>query len=348
MKKIVLYGQLCLFLLMCRHAYVAKADADPIDELLKQKATANPEKIKYVEELIKSHSTHPRILELRYFRTGQLMGSSQEPEHFHSVIGELDQLVDDAGKGIQLSFDCKVRIAEILYHCLHDKEAAYQQYKSLEHHPVLSPNNIQSDYHRVYIYRWIAGSASAISVPKLDEVEKYTRLVMAYPYLGMEDREMYRKFYKLYEEAGRLFIATFDRYPEKLLNLEIYPSHPELWKYRKEAIEQTIDLEGLRKEILSLEYLESALKDANEARHRQNAAKPHTSPIDTTKKTDGLLTTIEGKPLAQHRSPTPPTLSCSSTHLTMWIVGGIIALAITVIIVFLIRTKLRYVDPGKQ
>ena len=53
-----------------------------------------------------------------------------------------------------------------------------------------------------------------------------------------------KKFYELYEDAGRLFIVAFDGNPEKLMSLEIYPSHPKLWEYRKRAIEEGFDLEG--------------------------------------------------------------------------------------------------------
>lgn len=333
------YSQICFFF-VCFHTYVGIADADLIDDILKQKPTANQEKIEYVKQLINDNSTHPRILELRFFRTGQLMGSSQEPDHFHSVISELEQLAEDAGKGTQLNFDCEMRIAEIFFHCLDDQKAAYLKFKSLEYHPTLTGNELQIDYQRVKLYRWIAESAVSVDVRKLDEVEKYTRLVMAYPHLGMEDRKMYRKFYELYEDAGLIFISAFSRDLEKLTGLEIFPSHPRLWKYRKEAIERTIDFEGINKAILDPEHLDDLLKDTNENVTVQKSTKLPVSKVRTTEEIEGQEHAIENNSSAQN-TLSPALTSKPNVRLTMWIVGGIIVSTLTTFSFFLIKARKR-------
>lgn len=102
------------------------ADTDPVDDILGTKPTATPTMIDHVADLIKTHATHPRILELRYYRTGQLIGSSQEPAHFRALIDELDQLAQDRGIKSELAFRCKSRIGSIHYHCLRDKQASYK------------------------------------------------------------------------------------------------------------------------------------------------------------------------------------------------------------------------------
>ncbi|NLE56907.1 MAG: hypothetical protein GX616_00990, partial [Planctomycetes bacterium] len=80
----------------------------------------------------------------------------------------------------------------------------------------------------------------AFSLKKWDVLEKYSRLVMAYPYLGMEDRVMYAKFYELYNEAGRLFLMAFERDPKKLMSVDIYPSQGDLVRMQANFITRVV------------------------------------------------------------------------------------------------------------
>ena len=70
---------LSLSFIICSLPCVSFGDSDPVDDILGTKPKDRPEALKYVSDLIKTHGTHPRILELRYYRTGQLMGGSSRP-----------------------------------------------------------------------------------------------------------------------------------------------------------------------------------------------------------------------------------------------------------------------------
>ena len=222
-------------------AYGATTAGDPVDEVLKQRPTANPSRIQHVKQLIAESQGHPRILELRLFHTGQLMGVSRDPQHFRSLIEQLRKLAGDAGDRTRLAFTAQIRIGTIYQHCLKDSPAAYAHYKTMEKHPSLAGKELETDYRRMSLYVRIAQAALGHPVRKFDEVEKYTRLVMAYPHLGMTDRKMYRKFYELYEEAGRLYLTAFGQDPDKLCSIEVYPSHPRLFRWREEALTKALE-----------------------------------------------------------------------------------------------------------
>ncbi len=225
-----LLGLLC----MGGFAGYAGTTADPIDEILSTRPTGDTSTVEHVRKLIIANPNHPRILELRLFHTGQLMGTSQDPKHFRWLIEELKKLAEDAKRAPILAFRAQVRIGDIYHDCLRGKEAAYRQFASLENHPSLAGRDLETDLRRVTLYVRIAGSALAVG--ERNEVERCTRLAMDYPHLGMEDRVMYRRFYELYEEAGRLYLTQFDRDLVKLLSVEFYPSHPRLVEWRNEAI----------------------------------------------------------------------------------------------------------------
>lgn len=237
---------------------VCEADTDPVEDVLATRPTADAKSIEHVSGLIKTHGTHPKILELRYYRTGQLMGTSQDPAHFRSIIEEVEQLARDAGAGCELAFRCKARIGEIYFHCLKDKQAAYTEYEGLEEHSSLAGHALDTDCRRTTLYVHIAESAFALK--KWQEVEKYTRLVMAYPYLGMEDRVMYQRFYDLYGRAGNLFVGAFADNPVKLRSVEIYPSHPELYRLRGRLLAREIGAEEAMRQLLSPEGVGRALE----------------------------------------------------------------------------------------
>ena len=220
----------------------AAGDTDPVDEVLKQKPRNmdKPEKIEYVRQLISNNSSHPRILELRFFAARQLMG--EKHADFRSIINKIEQIAKEAGEEADLNFECRIRIGRIHFHILKDPKAAYQNYKSLEHHPtLLKKNDLQTDYKRVNLYKLIAEAAAPNEVNDKDEVEKYCRLVMAYPHLGMEDRKMYAKFYSLYDEAACIFVAKFSHNIEKLQSIEIFPSHPTPRRWRRDAIKSMLN-----------------------------------------------------------------------------------------------------------
>ncbi|NLE56906.1 MAG: hypothetical protein GX616_00985 [Planctomycetes bacterium] len=123
-------------------------DSDAVDDVLKERPTVDPEMIERVDNLIKTNGDHPRILELRYFRTGQLMGTSQDPAHFQSLIADLNQLASDAGADSVMAFNCKSRIGKICYHCLHNPSEAYPVYKSIERHASLNGHDLETDFRR--------------------------------------------------------------------------------------------------------------------------------------------------------------------------------------------------------
>lgn len=213
-------------------------DSDAVDDVLKERPTVDPEMIERVDNLIKTNGDHPRILELRYFRTGQLMGTSQDPAHFQSLIADLNQLASDAGADSVMAFNCKSRIGKICYHCLHDPSEAYPVYKSIEKHASLNGHDLETDFRRTELYVRLA--QCAFSLKEWDMLEKYSRLVMAYPYLGMEDRVMYAKFYELYNEAGRLFLMAFECDPKKLMSVDIYPSQGDLVRMQANFIARVV------------------------------------------------------------------------------------------------------------
>jgi hypothetical protein len=249
---------LLLFCFFLAHSPVCRADSDdPVEKILAIRPTGNPETIEYVKELIKNNKDHPKILELRFYRTGQLTGNATQAG-FHSIISDLNQLADDAGSATELNFRCRSRIGEIYFHCLRDKPAAYAEYKGLESHPSLAGHALATDYRRTELCLRIA--ESALATHKWDELEAYTRLVMAYPYLGMEDRVLYQKFYDLYDQAGRLFVAGFAGDPDKLRSIEIYPSHPELNQERHELLVRSLGLDDPTPQLLSPEEMDKSLK----------------------------------------------------------------------------------------
>ena len=332
--------QALILLLACLilfHPAVCKADTDPVEEILATRPTADPKAIEYVAELIKTHSTHPKILELRYYRTGQLMGSSQDPDHFRSIIEDLEQLAHDAGIESELAFRCKARSGEIYYHCLRDKQAAYMEYKSIEEHPSLAGHALDTDRRRVELYVHIAESAFATK--KRQEVENYTRIVMAYPYLGMEDRVMYQRFYDLYDRAGRLFIMAFSDNYAKLISVEIYPSHPELYKLRAQLIARDIGAEEVMRQLLSPEEVEKSVEPIQADMDRDNTGKVDTSGTPAVTQaassrphSDGANEGIAGN-VGDHESS---ILAKNAS----WIIGfGIIAVVGVITMVYIVRRR---------
>ncbi len=86
---------------------------------------------------------------------------------------------------------------------------------------------------------------------------------------------MYRRFYTLYGNAGRLFVGAFSDNPSTLLSIEIYPSHPDLYKTRQRLVAQELGADEALKELLSPEQLSEALEQSRTytfARTTQSAA----------------------------------------------------------------------------
>lgn len=334
MRALPICLSLWCLLVLCGPARPEAANTDPIDKILLEKPTADSDRIESVRRLIEQNPRHPRILELRYFRTGQLMGSSQDPQHFRALIQELEGLAEDAGRGSQMDLDCRLRIGEVLFHCLRDKQAAYDHYKSLEQHPALGGNTLASDYQRVDLYCRIAAAALAFPVRQVDEVEKYTRLVMAYPYLGMEDRRMYRKFFDLYEEAGRLFITAFDRDAEKLLALEIYPSHEQLWKYRKTAVEAIMsDLDGALESVFQSVSMEAVSQSSGPKKDALPVSVPGGPPADPNAGTAPRLGSVPD------RSPAPGAFAASRAPARLALGGSVFLLVAGVLLILALNRR---------
>ena len=223
-------------------------EQDLVNTVLKQGNISDPHNIEYVRTLVEANPMHPRILELRLYYLSQLMGTDDSTQ-LHSVIRQLRQLADDAGQQNVINFDCQMRIGLILEHLLRDTESAYKHYRNLETHPLLNGNDIESDHRKVDLCCHIAQLARLPEIHQYDEAERYARLVMAYPYLGMEDREMYQRFYTSYDQAGAILLFLFRDDPQKLADIEIYPSHPLLYARRRELIERSLGVDQLTDDI---------------------------------------------------------------------------------------------------
>jgi hypothetical protein len=138
----------------------------------------------------------------------------------------------------EVNYAAKHDVGYLLYNYLKDYNAAAIHYKGLEAHPWLAGNDLQADYRRVELYTRIA--ESALACKRMDDVRTYAKMVLAYPYLGMEDRKMYREFYRLYQEAANIFLVAYEKDAKELIGQEIYPSHEDLYKARKRLIGEAL------------------------------------------------------------------------------------------------------------
>lgn len=230
-----------LTFLMSSPLYSADGE-DPVEAAIARLygSPATPETLVELDELIAKYASQPNILKLKVYRARKLKGISKEEEQIRYAISEYEKISQEAGPGSEIDYICLTDIGYLLQHYLDDKEAAYQHFKKMENHPVLSGSDLQSQYRKVEVYTRIV--ENAYGARKSDEIDKYAKLVMAYPHLGMKDREMYLKFYDLYDTAAKFYIMNFRDDIGKLTEIEIYPSHPDRWKERQSAIDNLLGL----------------------------------------------------------------------------------------------------------
>jgi hypothetical protein len=216
------------------------AFADDVSDFLAKPRAPEPSWFNEANRLIERHPGHADILTLRLAYLGQKLGTSTKREHLDSMINDLDALDKEglaAGKPA-VSFDALVLKGNIQYNSLSDYAAAYKTYKSLEHHDRLKQDDAGLDYSRTSLFLQIAQAAQAAG--NSAEAEKYSRLVMAYPHLGMDDRVAYQKFYDLYEAAGVVYLNAVANDYKKLVDVDIYPSHPRLVNARSQLTKKWV------------------------------------------------------------------------------------------------------------
>ena len=219
-----------------RAAAVLKIIGKPVEEMIEEAKTtsASSEQVTKMDRIIAQYPGYPALPTLRLYRLRALKGLSSEAGHIRSAIKEYEQFEKDSNVDQEISYAAKHDVGYLLYTYLKDPNAAYKHYKEMEIHPWLDGTGLQYDYRKVELYTRIA--ESALWCRKLDEVDKYARLVLAYPHLGMADRKMYREFDKLYDEAANIFLLGCRHDAKKLLSVEIYPSHEALYKERQRLI----------------------------------------------------------------------------------------------------------------
>lgn len=224
----------------------APCSADPIDDVLSGPPYDTPELVATVQELIRENPQDPRIFQLRLLSAIQRRGRASTDEEYREVIEYLHALADDAPSATQVRYRAQVLAGDVYLHNLRAWESAYEAYLLAED---LIPKkgrgdvDLERDYQRVTLYLKLAQSGHLAGKPAA--VDKYARLVMAYPYLGMDDREMYRKFYELYGDAAQTFLSQFSRDEIKLLSIEIYPSHPRVYRKWRRMIADQIGADEL-------------------------------------------------------------------------------------------------------
>ena len=235
----MLTAVLLAYLPMFIYAQANEAGEDPVERAIAKRKTesATTETLSEVDAIIKANPNHPKILQLRFWRIRAMKGISRKEDNIREAISEYKNLLKEVGPDTELGYDCLKDIGSLLFNYLQASEEAYCHYKSMENHPLLSGDDLQSQYRKIQLYRFIAWSAQGAR--RTDEAEKYALLVMAYPYLGMKDRDMYRKFYQLYREAGNTLLTIYCNDKDKLKSIEIYPSQQWLYKRRQELLNGT-------------------------------------------------------------------------------------------------------------
>ena len=271
---------------------------DPVTLVIKKaRSSASPELLDEIARVIASNRGHPDLPALRLVQVRQLKGLSSKKEDIPAIIRQYEALEREVGKNTEIGYTCQTDAGYLLYHYLHDYEAAFRHYKSMEDHPLLHGDDLQSEYRLMDICTRIAQSAQSCQ-NKPDEVEKYAKRVLSLSdhYLGMGDREMYQKFYDLYEDAGRAFLLEFAGKPEILRSVEIYPSHPYLYRSQREYL-------GMPAEERVREGPVQRAPPAAEASQRLSPLPPEVAPAaapagEQRKKTVfGVVKDAKGQPL---------------------------------------------------
>ena len=220
---------------LCFMTVVSSGRADELGEFLKESPIPERSWLNAAQDVIERNQADPRVLRLRLRYIGQTLGLSRESSHFNAVIGQLEVLIRDAGtQNSDIAFEAAMLKGLILCDCLNDRRSGYNLYKTLESHPHLVGRDLATDYDRTALCLRIA--EVALSMRELNEAEMYSRLVMAYPHLGMEDRIAYARFYALYEAAGSVLLSAVSADLPKLSAIEIFPSHPRLMALRTKLL----------------------------------------------------------------------------------------------------------------
>ena len=206
--------------------------ADAVKDILSTPPYADVEKIKQVESILSDNPAHPLRNQLLLYQQRQFAGASAKSEtKLRRVIRDLQKLGTQTKESDpDSSYAAFVFAGELLHHRVKDYKGAYEAYKTLAGQ-LDGEDGLELDYKKVSVYTSMTEAAHLFG--HLNEVEKYAKLVMAYPHLGMEDREYYRKFSKLYARAGGTYVTAFSDDFKKLSQVDIYPGHRDLYEFHQ-------------------------------------------------------------------------------------------------------------------
>lgn len=230
-----------------------------------KRTSATPELIQEMDRVIAANQGHPDILSLRLWRLRAQKGLSSGDDDIRSLIEQYGEFAKESMTDPEINYAAYSDAGYLLQHYQRNYSDAYRHYKRMEAHPLLGGKDVQADYRKVELYTRIA--QCALGCGQLEDVEKYARLVLAYPSLGMEDRQMYKKFYDLYDEAGRAFLEAFREDVKRLVNVEIYPSHEELYEMRLRYVRENLSrIPGVSwDEVSSPEEVAAAIENSLQA-----------------------------------------------------------------------------------
>lgn len=295
MRRNILLIAICFVAIISGHNVFA--EEDPVAEMIHkaESQASTPELIEEIDQVIRSNPSNPHVDTLRLRRLRGMKRLYPDERGLREIVKEYETFIQDIGVSTEIGYEAQKDVGYLLYNSLHDKKAAFDHYKSMEGNPILQGDDLQSEYRKVEVYTRLAQSALDAG-GMADQVDKYARLVMAYPYLGMKDRQMYDKFYQLYYDAAKAFLIEFRDDAKKLMSIEIYPSHPELYEMRKESLERLLVPENIAENIISDIDLSLDSKKTEMTRADRTTTPSHNmkiSPSTPTRKTESTAATKE-------------------------------------------------------
>lgn len=326
MRRNILLIFICFAAMFCE--YKSFAEKDPVAEMIHkaEKQGGTPEFIEEIDQVIRANPSNPQINALRLWRLRALEGLYPNEKELQNIVKEYEALLQEVGASTETGYEAQRDVGHLLYDCLQDKKAAFVHYKSMESNPILQGDDLQSEYRKVEVYTRLAQSAQSAG-GMADEVEKYAKLAMAYPYLGMKNREMYRKFYQLYEDAAKSFLIEFRDDAKQLRSIEIYPSHTALYKMHEESLKRLLVPENVTENIISDIDHSLALKKKKLAqvdKTTTSSDKEKTSPM--TPKGTTAPTTTTNQPI-------------SLNDIGMWIFVAVIVVLIIFLLILYVRKR---------
>ncbi len=246
----------CLISLACgevsgQTAHLDDTASDPVQEILDTLTVRSAERENAIKALLESMPDDPRRHMLRYYlvdiQSARAQDPSKEPGHFFDppdttsileVVDQFDQITEEIDAPGEVRFRAGWGAATLLQTYTQQTDQVFSRYKALSRSDYAAGEGLERQYWRNRSL--LEAARSAFAMGNDISGENILAEVLSYHYLGMADRKMYRNFYELHQDGLRLYLRVFSGNPQKLMNLEIYPSHPEQLRERRKLLEQQL------------------------------------------------------------------------------------------------------------